>query len=298
MAVAALNVATLARAADPTTVDCITAYEKSIKARNEGRLRDARSELLTCAVESCPADVRNECARRISEVNASVPTIVFEAKDQSGGDLSNVKVSMDGQLLVEHLQGTALSIDPGVHTFRFEAEGIASVEKKYVIAQGQKDRREIVVLGAEAMSSGAPSPGPLELTAAPAPGATASTLADEPKARPTQRILGWTAIGAGAVGVTLGVVFAAKRWSTLSDRDAICAGDSACPAGSQARVDALTEDARAAGTASAVGFVAGGLLAAGGVVLLFTAPEARHRVGLSPSVSPTFVGLTLRSRAW
>jgi hypothetical protein len=281
-----------AHAADPTTVDCLSANERSIKARTENRLRDARAELLTCAAESCPADIRNECARRVSEVNASMPTIVFEAKDAAGNDVSAVKVFMDDQLLIERLQGSALSIDPGPHKFRFEAAGVEPIEKQYVIAQGQKDRRELVVLGAALALAGA---GATATTPAGADQAPASAAGD-PGA--TQRILGWTAIGAGAVGVTLGIVFSIQRGSKISDREAICAEGAPCPPGSQASVDALTDEARTAGTLAAVGFIAGGALAAGGVALLLTAPKAQSSMSLIPVVSPAFAGLTLRGCAF
>jgi hypothetical protein len=50
-------------------------------------------------------------------------------------------------------------------------------------------------------------------------------------------------------------------------------------------------DAQSAGTASTVFFVAGGVLAAGGLVLFFAAPRAGPRA--SAQVSPTGVGLRL-----
>jgi hypothetical protein len=118
-----------ARAADPTTADCLSASETSLALRNQHQLRAARAQLLVCAHASCPADVRKECTRRVSDINAAMPTVVFEAKDTSGNDISAVKVSIDGQPLVERLEGTALSIDPGEHSFTFEAPGQPTVHK-------------------------------------------------------------------------------------------------------------------------------------------------------------------------
>jgi len=79
--VASALTTSLARAADPTTADCLNASESSIKLRSDHKLRAAREQLLVCSLAACPTDVRAECARRVEIVNASIPTIVFEAKD-------------------------------------------------------------------------------------------------------------------------------------------------------------------------------------------------------------------------
>jgi hypothetical protein len=134
-----------AEPSDPTTLDCLTANESSLTLRGRNELRAARAQLLVCSAASCPTDIRNECIRRVAEVNQAVPTIVFEAKDASGRNLLEVVVQMDGELLAERLVGTALSIDPGVHTFVFELPGKAKTQKELVILEGEKNRRELVV---------------------------------------------------------------------------------------------------------------------------------------------------------
>ena len=122
-AAALLAPAGRATAADPTTADCLAANDKSISLRNEHKLLGARTQSLVCAASSCPAEIRKECERRIDLVNASMPTVVFEAKDGSGNDLSAVTVKMDGALLAERLEGTAMPLDPGAHTFTFDSLG-------------------------------------------------------------------------------------------------------------------------------------------------------------------------------
>jgi hypothetical protein len=136
-----------AQAADPTTADCLAASDASLRSGNEHRLRLERSQLLTCAASSCPADIRKECARRVDVINAQIPTIIFSAKDSAGADLSAVKVTMDGEVLTERLEGTALSIDPGEHTFTFEANGQPTVTRRLVVQQSQKESREQITLG-------------------------------------------------------------------------------------------------------------------------------------------------------
>jgi hypothetical protein len=153
-----------ARAADPTTADCLAANNSAIDLRNDHKLRAARNQLLVCAASSCPADIRKECLRKVDEINAQIPTVTFEAKEAaSGKDLAAVKVTLDGQPLADRLEGTALSVDPGEHIFTFETEGQAPVTKQLVIIEAQKDRRETIVLGT-------PPPGP----ATPPPPAVAT----------------------------------------------------------------------------------------------------------------------------
>ena len=70
-----------ASAAQPTTLDCLTAYEDSLKLRKNHHLRASRAKLEVCSSQSCPADVRAECSGRVPKIDASMPTIVFEARD-------------------------------------------------------------------------------------------------------------------------------------------------------------------------------------------------------------------------
>ena len=52
-----------AMAAGPTTTGCLTASESALALGAQHKLRARRSQLLICASQSCPADVRVECAR-------------------------------------------------------------------------------------------------------------------------------------------------------------------------------------------------------------------------------------------
>ena len=66
---------------------------------------------------SSPAVIRQDCAERLAEVERAEPTIVFEAKDRDGLDVSAVTVTMDDTPLASSLDGSALSTDPGEHVF-------------------------------------------------------------------------------------------------------------------------------------------------------------------------------------
>ena len=258
-----------ALAADPTTADCLAASEASLKSGNDQKLRQERTQLLVCASPNCPADIRKECVHRVDEVNAAIPTIIFEAKDGSGKDLSSVKVTMDGQILAERLEGSALSIDPGEHTFLFETAGQAPLTKQFVIRESQKDRREAIAFGVDVASTttssqptGAPQTLPLPQASEPTHGLG------------TQRIGAIVAGGVGVVGVAVGSVFGLVAMSKKNDAQNVCPNQCATPDGVS-----KWSDAKNAGTISTVAFIVGGVGLAGGAILWFTAKPASESAG-------------------
>jgi hypothetical protein len=297
LAAVVLTVPAPARAADPTISDCLGANESSIALRSQQKLRAARAQLLVCASAACPADVRNECTRRFGEVNAAMPTIVFDAKDVTGRDLSAVKVSMDGQVLAERLAGNALSIDPGEHTFTFEVAGQPKVEKQFVINEGEKARRERITFSATPTPTPAPvaptaapvAPAPAPVAPPPAPAAIAPMTAatqTEPDSLRTgpgagfgpQKIAAVFVAGVGVVGLGIGTVFGLQAMSKRSDASRVCPDECADQSGAD-----LWKNAKTAGNVSTVGFIVGGVGLAAGAALWFTAkPTASTQVGIGP----------------
>jgi hypothetical protein len=256
-----------ASADEPTIADCLASNEAAIKAGNEHKLRAERAQFLLCASESCPADIRKACTGHVQAVNAEVPTIIFTAKDAAGADLTDVKVTMDGELLTTRLDGTALSVDPGSHRFTLEAQGKPTVTKTLLIEQGQKDRREDVALEPLAALVAA------TLVAASQPAANDHGLS-------TQKILAITAGGVGIVGLGIGAAFGIIALSDRSTAETDCGGTGACK-----QMAGVTEwgSVQSAGNVSTVAFVAGGVVIASGALLWITAPHhpAATQVGVT-----------------
>jgi hypothetical protein len=126
---------------------CVEAHTKAQSARRDGKFRAAREELTVCVDAGCPSMVRDDCIQRLDELERVQPTIVFDAKDGTGSDLTAVRVSVDGKLLIGRLDGSALQVEPGPHTFLFEVTGQPSVSRTFVLKEGEKARRERVVIG-------------------------------------------------------------------------------------------------------------------------------------------------------
>jgi hypothetical protein len=266
-----------ASAADPTTEECVAANEKAGPLQHSGKLREAHANLLRCSAASCPGVVRDDCIKSATLIETALPTIVFEAKDAAGNDVSAVRVTVDGAGLADQLTGTALEVDPGEHVFVFEAGG-QTVEKRMIIHQGEKNRRERVVLGAPA----APSPGP---TAPPeqAPEARGRGLGLE-------KTLAIGAGGLGVAGIALGSVLGVLANSKWQQAKTDCGAG--CAQGATARDEA--SNAHSMATLANVSFAVGAVALAAGVVLWVVAPHARAdgAVRAMPFVATSSGGLT------
>src|SRR5512133_2658865 len=99
-----------ALAAGVNSKECLKASEEAHELAEQHRLHEERSSLLVCAAQSCPAEIRKDCLRRVDEVKASIPSVVFEVRDAKGSDLSAVKVMMDDAPFLDRLDGTAVGI--------------------------------------------------------------------------------------------------------------------------------------------------------------------------------------------
>ncbi len=116
-------VTTMAQADGPSADACATASDNAQPLRKAGKLREAKRQLLVCVSKSCPSMVRDDCAAQLSDVEKAIPTVVFDAKDGRGDDLTSVVVSIDGSQLADHLDGSSLAVDPGRHHFIFKTMG-------------------------------------------------------------------------------------------------------------------------------------------------------------------------------
>ncbi|HSQ63690.1 MAG TPA: hypothetical protein VLM85_10775 [Polyangiaceae bacterium] len=138
--------------------DCIATSEKAQSLRDDQKLLEAREQFLACARDVCPGAVKKDCADQVADLVKRTPSVVFRAKDKSGQDLVAVKVTADGKVLTEQLDGRAISLNPGVRAIRFEAAGNAPLDQKVVLAEGEHNRPVTAVLGTGVASAAAAEP--------------------------------------------------------------------------------------------------------------------------------------------
>jgi hypothetical protein len=147
---AALLVCSVAQA-DEREV-CAEAADQAQQLRDEGKYRQARDQMYTCARDVCPTPIKRDCIQWLADLEKLAPTVVFAAK-QGGRDLIDVKVFMDGVLVAERLDGKPVPVDLGEHTFKFEHAGEVH-EERAVIAAGQKLRNITADFAPEASGAG------------------------------------------------------------------------------------------------------------------------------------------------
>ena len=170
---------------------CVAAYEDAQTFRSKSALRDSHEKLLICAAQSCPQVVAEQCAGWLEEVEKALPSVNFAVTDEQGKDLVDVRVSFDGVLLKDHLDGKAVPVDPGSHTFKVESRTRKPLELQVVVREGEKNRQIDMTWKGVAPIEKVPQLPPTE---APHPGA---------KLSPAFWVLG----GAGVLGLGLFATF-------------------------------------------------------------------------------------------
>jgi hypothetical protein len=193
---------------------------------------------------------------------------------------AGVEVKRDGAVMSPALWGTAVPLDPGKHKVSASAPGKEPWEITVVLDQPGNTVTVDVPPPLDRKPSGAVAPPP---PVAPDAGITPPVASPPPPVdgararRPWQRPLGIVATVVGAVGLGAGtaVGITAKSSFDQSNQGGHCNAAGACdPTGLSLRSDAVNKGNIATGV-----FVAGAVLAAGGVVLWVTAPSARSTTG-------------------
>jgi hypothetical protein len=241
---------------------CLDAASRGQRLRDTHKLVEAREELRACAAVECPPVVQSDCANWLAEVEKALPTVVLTAKNGSGVDLADVKVSVDGQPLASTLDGRALPMNAGPHSFHFVGADGASLDQQVLVTEGEKNQRVAVVLG--------------QAPAAPLPLQGADTGGDSGRSSGPWRTVGWVLVGAGVAGLgaatVLGII-------ALEDKNAHCDANNVCAPGTVGGI-------RGAALASDVGWIAGGVLLASGAALVLFTPRAARDPNLGIKAAP------------
>jgi hypothetical protein len=271
--VSALLVTTGYAAADGKQ-QCLDAAGDGQKLRDAHKLIEARDKFRRCAAAECPGVVQSDCAGWLDAVEKNLPTVVLSAKTGAGAPVVDAKVTVDGQPFATKLDGDALPINPGSHTFHFEAAGGATHDELAVINEGGKNQIVAVVLGTAA---------PLSALAVQAPQPAAvpqGTPGPSSSGGSSLKTWGWVLGGVGVAGLAVGTVFGIVA---LSDKNKANCTNNLCDAGTTGAI-------KSAALVSDVGWIAGGLLTAGGLGLILFAPEAKSGEQTGVRVSPFVAG--------
>jgi hypothetical protein len=238
---------------------CLNAAGEGQTLRDEHKLVEARDRFRVCAAATCPSAVQTDCAGWFNEVDRSIPTIVLAAKDETGNDVFDVHVSLDGAPLTAKLDGTSLPMDPGPHTFRFAWLDGASTDRVILVREGQKDTIVTAQHPPKALQI-APNPVAPELLVPAMP--TTST-------RPNGlRTAGFVLAGTGLAAAAVGSVFGILTFSEASHAKSEC-GSAGCGDNTNPSAVSDMHTARTYGNVSTATFISGGALVAVGAVFIW-----------------------------
>ena len=205
-----------------------------------------------------------------------VPKVTLQIKASEG-----LEVTLDGKPLKTALLGIPMPINPGKHKVVVAGSTVAG-EREFAIAE--REQKTIAVklrtVAASATPAG-PSPSPSAAPAAPATGPDTGVSG--------LKVGGWIAVATGAIGLGMGVATAIMAANKESELNELCPNGS-CPPEHHAERDAYY-DLRTMFTA---GFIAGGVVAAGGVVMLLLAPSSKpapQKASIEPMLWPGGFGV-------
>jgi len=270
----------------------VTAHEIYLRIARE-KLRADAPEAFLAAQESAK---QAEAALRSRLVQVSIVL-------QGNNPKSPVEVTMDGERVPDALLGVPHPVDPGAHELVAKGEAMQSRVTSIQLREGST---ETIVLKLEPVAGGAALSSPVSppkseppLAERPSSGVRTREFArstgvpiqnDAKNTGSGMKVLGYTGLGVGVIGVGVGTAFLLRSLGKRADANALCnlpAGD--CPDSKASQINQLDSSANSAGNIATVGFLIGGLSAATGAALLILSPKQEQNGGTAAWVAP-YVG--------
>jgi len=241
--------------------------------------------------------------KRAAEVDAKTPKLAVSVPPTAR--ISGLEIRRNNVALAEAGWDLPTPLDPGEYTIEATAPGHEPWSQKVTLpAENRVIPVEIPPLTPSKPPESAESPPP-----SPAPAPVAVTVAPQAPTSPprdagtdkaawetwqTQHWLGLVAAGTGIVGIGVGTAFGLAAKAKEKDSEPDCDPDN--PTLCSPRGVSKLDDAGRKATVSNIGFIAGGVLVAGGIVLYLTAPPRTESVGLGvPASRPRMARATLPS---
>lgn len=247
-------------------VRCVKASDEGQVLRDDGKLLESREAFRTCSQDVCPAIVKKDCTEWLAAVEARLASFVPVATSADGDVVEPIEVFVDGKPAKSQGGGAAIDVEPGRHTFRFEAPDRKPVEIRAVIREGERERRISVVFPRLAGVPGAPPPD--------------APPDEEPTPGKPFPVAAAIAGGVGVIGMASFAYFGIAGKGELDDLRSGCGQTGTC---SQDAVDSARSKLLIADISLGVGIVG---LAAGAYFLIThlsePVPQARqssHRAG-------------------
>jgi len=259
-----------------------------------GRLVEASELYLEASRMTLPEDApeqhvtaKADAGKAYEALQPRIPQLTIELTGVPEG--TTAEVTVDDAPLPPALLGVPRPTDPGDHVVAASI-GETKRSQRVSLAEGARQRVSLDLAGVATARSPVP--------ASPAPGGPRPPEGGPPEVPGDQdtssssvmATLGWVAIGVGGAGLVVGAVTGGLAIAKKNDLDDNCPGG-ACQPEFHDDVDSF----QTMRLASSIGLIAGGVLAAGGLVLVLTAPtESDAGAAVSLHVLPAGLGLSGR----
>jgi serine/threonine-protein kinase len=253
--------------------DC---YKASAPPRNASAL-GAYRQAEVMARQRSDKPRQDAALQRVQAVESLVSKVTIAVP--SAAQLPGLEITWDGRAIGQGMFGTAFPADAGEHTLSASAPGYQTWTRKSAV-------------GANASSTTLDVPILLVATEAKPSTPTLTPARSVPEAPywGGQRIAGVVVGVAGLGGLVVGSIFGLQAAKKNSDAAPHCLPSN--PRLCDAEGVSLGEDAYGPATVSTIGFIAGGVALAGGVLLFVTAPSATSNGSGKAAAGPA-VGLNL-----
>jgi hypothetical protein len=180
--------------ASADTKACIASHASAQRETKAGHPKQAAQLYTACGSDNtCPEQLRSECAELLEQVSRTVPSVIFSAIDGKGADVGSAKVYVDDALVADGLDGRAIELEPGKYHFRFLLPDNSNLTLDVLIREGEKNRLVEVRAPLQKKAEEAP---PAPLVRQPPPDAAPPTPVE--KRTP---VAAWVATGVAVVGL-------------------------------------------------------------------------------------------------
>jgi hypothetical protein len=193
-------------------------------------------------------------------------------------------VTLDDQPVPVAALGVKRPVDPGEHVVKATSDGWQPAETKFTVTDAGNATASLTLLKAPSPAASAAPTAPAGNTASSP--ATAGAAPVSSGGGSTQRTIGMVGLGAGILGLGIGAVTGIISVSKHSALAGECPGGSCTTSAAQTDLSGYHTMAGI----STAGFIAGGVLAGAGLVLMLTAPRVDAPAQTGAAVHP-FVGL-------
>lgn len=219
-----------------------------------------------------------------SELLPKIPKLTVSVEPKPSEEAS---VTIDGAEIPLALLGEPRYVNPGKHQVVATDQG-ERAEQEVTLEPGGSDSVVLHLNIPEA--AGTASPGARKGSKSSGAGPKDTGVSSDQGLGGYQRTAAWGVLGLGAAGLAVGVttgLMASSKKSSLESSDQCV--DRVCGPDQYDSVDSYNS----LRTMSTVGFIVGGVAAAGGMVLLLTAPESEptKEAGITPLIGPLSAGL-------